>query len=80
MQKPFSGESIEPHGYGFGVSDNVLGTPTHEIEVIGEPNRPAVVRRSNYSGSNKSNEKSGDVPAFVPPNLSPRDPAEGDLN
>ncbi|KAF1838863.1 hypothetical protein BDW02DRAFT_564465 [Decorospora gaudefroyi] len=38
------------------------GTPTHTIEVIGEPNREASVRMSNYNGSNKASEKSGSVP------------------
>ncbi|KAF2172990.1 hypothetical protein M409DRAFT_49489 [Zasmidium cellare ATCC 36951] len=38
------------------------GTPTHTVEVIGEPNRPAVVRVSQYNGGNKSSEKTGDVP------------------
>lgn len=39
-----------------------IGTPTHTVEVIGEPNRPAVVRMTQYTGNNKSSEKSGDVP------------------
>lgn len=38
------------------------GTPTHQIEVIGEPNRPASIRLTNYDGNAKSNEKKGDVP------------------
>jgi hypothetical protein len=38
------------------------GSPTHTIEVIGEPNRPAVIRSSQHEGSNKTSEKSGDVP------------------
>ncbi|RMZ71902.1 tartrate dehydrogenase decarboxylase [Pyrenophora seminiperda CCB06] len=36
--------------------------PTHMIEVIGEPNRSASIRMSNYNGSAKSSEKKGDVP------------------
>jgi hypothetical protein len=27
------------------------GTPTHTVEVIGEPNRPAVIRSSQHEGS-----------------------------
>ncbi|KAB2104703.1 hypothetical protein AG0111_0g6626 [Alternaria gaisen] len=38
------------------------GAPTHMIEVIGEPNRPASIRMSNYNGNSKSSEKKGDVP------------------
>ncbi|KAJ4304518.1 hypothetical protein N0V90_000044 [Kalmusia sp. IMI 367209] len=38
------------------------GTPTHQIEVIGEPNRSASIRRTEYNGSGKSSEKKGDVP------------------
>ncbi|KAF2717712.1 hypothetical protein K431DRAFT_341186 [Polychaeton citri CBS 116435] len=38
------------------------GAPTHTIEVIGEPNRPASVRISNYTGKDKKTEKEGDVP------------------
>ena len=40
------------------------GSPTFAIEVIGEPNRPAVVRRTNYHGDSKQ-EKTGDVPKYV---------------
>ena len=32
------------------------------IEVIGEPNRSASIRLSNYNGNSKSSEKKGDVP------------------
>ena len=38
------------------------GSPTHTVEVIGEPNRPAVIRSSQYEGSVKSTEKTGSVP------------------
>ncbi|KAL1587035.1 hypothetical protein WHR41_04160 [Cladosporium halotolerans] len=38
------------------------GKPTQTIEVIGEPNRPASIRQSQYEGSTKSSEKAGDVP------------------
>merc|ERR1711900_10752 len=38
------------------------GSPTHTVEVIGEPNRPAVIRSSQHEGTNKTSEKSGDVP------------------
>jgi hypothetical protein len=37
------------------------------IEVIGEPNRNASIRMSNYNGNAKSSEKKGDVPQYVPP-------------
>jgi hypothetical protein len=35
------------------------------IEVIGEKNRDASIRMSNYNGSQKSSEKKGDVPQYV---------------
>ncbi|KAI7252599.1 putative tartrate dehydrogenase/decarboxylase [Hortaea werneckii] len=38
------------------------GQPTHTVNVVGEPNRPAVIRQTMYNGSTKSSEKSGDVP------------------
>lgn len=41
------------------------GAPEHMIEVIGEPNRPASVRMSNYNGNSKSSEKTGDVPKYA---------------
>jgi hypothetical protein len=37
------------------------------IEVIGEPNRSASIRMSNYNGNAKSSEKKGDVPQYVSP-------------
>ena len=40
----------------------IAGAPTHMIEVIGEPNRSASIRMSNYNGNSKSSEKKGDVP------------------
>jgi hypothetical protein len=42
------------------------GTPTHQIEVIGDLNRSASIRMSNYNGNAKSSEKKGDVPQYVP--------------
>ena len=38
------------------------GQPTHTVNVVGEPNRPAVIRQTMYNGSTESSEKSGDVP------------------
>ncbi|CAK1355930.1 hypothetical protein CB0940_00400 [Cercospora beticola] len=38
-------------------------TPKLTVEVLGEPNRSAVVRQTQYDGNNKSSEKTGDVPA-----------------
>jgi len=38
------------------------GQPTHVVEVIGEPNRPASVRVIHYNGHAKSSEKEGDMP------------------
>lgn len=38
------------------------GSPTQTVEVIGEPNRPAVIRSSQYESSVKSTEKTGSVP------------------
>ncbi|KAK5112795.1 hypothetical protein LTR85_011129 [Meristemomyces frigidus] len=39
------------------------GPPKHIVEVIGEPNRPASVRMTQYNGHAKSSEKVGDMPA-----------------
>jgi hypothetical protein len=50
---------------------NVVGAPTHMIEVIGEPNRNASIRMSNYNGNAKSSEKKGDVPQYVSTYLHP---------
>jgi hypothetical protein len=44
------------------VANIPQGSPTHTVEVIGEPNRPAVIRSSQYEGSVKSTEKTGSVP------------------
>ncbi|EAT87117.1 hypothetical protein HBH56_127000 [Parastagonospora nodorum] len=54
----------QPAGEGFQVvlSKPFSGAPTHQIEVIGELNRPASVRMTNYNGNAKSTEKKGDVP------------------
>lgn len=54
----------QPAGEGFQVvlSKPFSGTPTHQIEVIGDLNRPASVRMTNYDGNNISSEKKGDVP------------------
>lgn len=64
LQKPFDGKFIK--FYMPNQQRNQLtstqGQPTHTVEVIGEPNRPAVIRSSQYEGSIKSSEKSGDVP------------------
>ncbi|KAL9088163.1 MAG: hypothetical protein Q9165_006290 [Trypethelium subeluteriae] len=37
------------------------GTPTHVIEVIGEPNRSASVNRTQSTGGAASSKKSGDI-------------------
>nr|POE47869.1 hypothetical protein CFP56_01197 [Quercus suber] len=39
------------------------GPATHTVEVIGEPNRPASVKITQYNGNAKSSEKTGDVSA-----------------
>ncbi|KAH7371131.1 hypothetical protein BKA66DRAFT_514358 [Pyrenochaeta sp. MPI-SDFR-AT-0127] len=44
------------------LSKPFSGAPTFQIEVIGEPNRPASIRQTQYNGSAKSSEKKGDVP------------------
>lgn len=44
------------------VTDTPAGTPTSVVEVIGEPNREAKIRRSEYNGGQKSSEKAGTVP------------------
>lgn len=46
-------------------ADLVSDTPKLTVEVLGEPNRSAVVRQTRYDGNNKSSEKTGDVPASV---------------
>ncbi|KAF2818471.1 hypothetical protein CC86DRAFT_472864 [Ophiobolus disseminans] len=54
----------QPAGEGFQVvlSKPFSGAPTHQIEVIGELNRSASIRMTNYTSSAKSSEKKGDVP------------------
>ncbi|KAH7072234.1 hypothetical protein BKA63DRAFT_568149 [Paraphoma chrysanthemicola] len=51
-------------GEGFQVmlSKPFSGAPTHQVEIIGELNRSASIRLTNYNGSAKSSEKKGDVP------------------
>lgn len=64
LTKPFSGKFA--HSRTVVLHANFqLGAPTDMVEVIGEPNRPAVCRRSQLEGGSKSNEKSGDVPKYV---------------
>jgi hypothetical protein len=41
-----------------------LGTATHTVEIIGEPNRPSTVKVSNATDSN-SMEKTGQMSAYV---------------
>ena len=62
LSKPFSGRYAPISCSGIHSIDDFAGTPTHTVHVIGEPNRPAVVRVSQYNGGSKSSEKSGDVP------------------
>ncbi|KAK7185119.1 hypothetical protein DPSP01_012463 [Paraphaeosphaeria sporulosa] len=45
------------------LSKTFSGTTTHQIEVIGELNRSAIIQRTEHSGSGSSSEKTGDVPA-----------------
>jgi hypothetical protein len=86
LSKPFSGMSTssythlirEPKSSSLSTSQSQFflltastGTPTQQIEIIGEPNRPASVRRTNYEGSGKSSEKKGDVPTYAFPPLKP---------
>lgn len=44
-----------------------VGEPKLTIEVLGEPNRSAVIRQTHYTGNNKSSEKTGDVSSCVVP-------------
>ncbi|KAI9692815.1 MAG: hypothetical protein M1822_004809 [Bathelium mastoideum] len=37
------------------------GTPTHVIEVTGEPNRPATVQRTQQAGGSSSTKKTGSI-------------------
>ncbi|KXT04415.1 hypothetical protein AC578_3641 [Pseudocercospora eumusae] len=70
LQKPFSGKNIltppsTVHTDTKGPSELTKatpGAPTHSVEVLGEPNRPASIRMTQYNGNSKSSEKSGDVP------------------
>ncbi|KJX96392.1 hypothetical protein TI39_contig633g00007 [Zymoseptoria brevis] len=55
MAPPPSGE------FQIRVAKPFSGNPSHTIEVIGEPNRPAVVRVTNHKGES-TDEKTGDVP------------------
>jgi hypothetical protein len=72
LSKPFSGKSSSVRGSSREhVLRNIVGAPTHMIEVIGEPNRSASIRMSNYSGNAKSSEKKGDVPQYVSPHHIP---------
>ncbi|KXL45131.1 hypothetical protein M433DRAFT_8745 [Acidomyces richmondensis BFW] len=43
------------------LSTPFSGPPSHIVEVIGEPNRPATVKVTREDG-NKKSEKTGDVP------------------
>ncbi|EMF17971.1 uncharacterized protein SEPMUDRAFT_146863 [Sphaerulina musiva SO2202] len=43
------------------LSKPFAGEPKLTIEVLGEPNRSAVIRQTHYTGNNKSSEKTGDV-------------------
>ncbi|KAI5369341.1 hypothetical protein Slin15195_G002170 [Septoria linicola] len=45
------------------LSKPFSGSPKLTIEVLGEPNRSAVVRQTQYDGDNKTTEKVGDVPS-----------------
>jgi hypothetical protein len=68
LSKPFSGKSSSVRGSSTErILMNIVGAPTHMIEVIGEPNRNASIRMSNYNGNAKSSEKKGDVPQYVSP-------------
>ncbi|KAF1968291.1 hypothetical protein BU23DRAFT_541479 [Bimuria novae-zelandiae CBS 107.79] len=44
------------------LAKSFSGTPKLQIEVIGEPNRSASIRRTEENGSGSSSEKKGDVP------------------
>jgi hypothetical protein len=62
LSKPFSGGPLSLQEKPSLHLTNCTGTPTHQIEVIGELNRPASIRLTNYNGNAKSSEKKGDVP------------------
>ena len=40
------------------------GSPTHTVEIIGEPNRAGNIKITNHSGTNIT-EKTGDFPKYV---------------
>ncbi|KAJ4364529.1 hypothetical protein N0V83_009124 [Neocucurbitaria cava] len=53
----------QPSGEEFQVvlSKPFSGAPTHQIEVIGELNRSASIRQTQYNGADKSSEKKGSL-------------------
>jgi hypothetical protein len=62
LSKPFSGRSSAHKGDHLGAY-KISGTPTLQIEVIGDHNGSASIRRTNTSNNGTSDEKKGDVPA-----------------
>jgi hypothetical protein len=65
LSKPFNGKLPVVKRRSTHTNQVCKGAPTHMIEVIGEPNRSASIRMSNYNGNSKSSEKKGDVPQYV---------------
>lgn len=63
LSKPFSGMMKTSNRKEEKLTAFTAGTPTHHIEVIGEPNRSASIRRTEHNGNGSSSEKKGDVPA-----------------
>jgi len=61
LSKPFSGRFST--NLGDLEADRTPGTPTVQIEVIGDHNGSASIRRTNTSDNGTSDEKKGDVPA-----------------
>ena len=62
LTKPFSGKSLLVET----ASSNThkrIGTPTQQVEVIGDHNGSASIRRTQTSNNGTSDETKGNVPA-----------------
>ncbi|KAI9700477.1 MAG: hypothetical protein M1820_006776 [Bogoriella megaspora] len=68
LSKPFTGMRVEYVRRDFCLrvihaNSRCLatGTPTHTVEIIGEPNRSSSISLTQYNGSTASTKKSGDI-------------------
>ena len=65
LSKPFSGKLFSPSSAFEPIADS-SGSPTHVVEVIGEPNRPGSVSVTKTTSDSSVNKKTGDIAAYVP--------------